>query len=365
MTKRLFFFIIINLSCLVGNLLPARYNFDGSFAHAQEMVVKDCELNPDNHYAENHPRSWEDVPCAVLIIKTPNIAGISFPNVAQHVGDIEYKDGNYYVYMVENAYKLSLRHKDYQPLDIDLKESFGIRVKSSKTYELDLTKTEPSNNSGQCVAQFKITPIVDGNVEFDGQKKEIPSTGIVEFRHIPGSFTYVITAENYKKENGTIELQQGTEAVNVRLRPETVPVEITCNVGNATVFVDNVSYGKPGVKMLPLGKHVVSLRANKYLDEERSITITKSLPSQSFNLEKNKGQTTIINPTPITIYSSSTRLYKNNREIKGWSSGAVVKFMPGVKCRISDDNDNHCIFAAGTTPKIYTFENGKMIEGEP
>ena len=362
MKKNIFFLVLFNLMCLVGNFSPAGCLFDGMSLCAQELVAKNCELSLDNPYAEQHPRSWEDVPCAVLIIKTPQIEGLTFPNKAQRVGDVEYKDGNYYVYMVQGAYRLEVRHHNFQPLDINLKDSFGIRVKSSKTYVLELDQVMSSSDDRKCVAQFKIVPTVFGQVEFDGQIKKIPDNGIVEFAHAPGSFKYIVSADNYKSETGTVILNSGTEAVSVRLRPETVPVVISCNVGNATVFVDNVSYGKPGRIMLPKGVHEVSVRANKYLDKNQTVLITSSLSTLSFNLEKNQGQTTVINPTPIRIYSNSIHLYKNNKEIKGWSDGAVVYFMPGVKCRLSDDDDNHCIFAAGTTPKSYNFVYGRMEE---
>ena len=37
--------------------------------------------------------------------------------------------------------------------------------------------------------------------------------------------------------------------------------------------------------------------------------------------------------------------------------------MPGVKCTLSDDDDNHCNFTAGSMPKTYTFRDGILYEG--
>lgn len=363
MNKRLFLFITFNLLCLVGNLFPTRFFVDCVRVHAQELVVKSCELNPDNDYATKYPKVFDDEQCAVLIIKTPHIEGLTFPMQSQHVGDAIYKDGNYYLYMVNTAYRLSIRHKDYQPFELDMKANYGIRVKSGKTYELELDKVEAANNSGTCVAQFKISPILPGTVTFDGVSLDIPSDGIVEFKHTPGTFAYKVHVDNYRDEMGSIELQQGTEAKNVRLRPLTAEVIVGCNVSNAKVFVDNVEYGKPGHLLLPLGEHEISLRAMKYIDQTRKVNVTKETRSLGFNLQKNRGETIEINPTPIRIYCNSKRLFKNNKEVKGWYSGAVVLFMPGVKCSLSDDADNHCNFTAGDTPKTYTFRDGMMFEG--
>lgn len=363
MNKRLFLLLTFNLLCLVGNLFPTRFFVDSVFVQAQELVVKNCELNPDNDYAEKYPKVFDDEQCAVLIIKTPHIEGLTFPMLSQHVGDVVYKDGNYYVYMVNTSYRLSIRHKDFQPFELDMKADYGIRVKSGKTYELELDKVEAPKNSGACVAQFKVSPILAGIVTFDGVCKDIPANGIVEFKHAPGSFVYKVHVDNYRDESGTVELQEGTEAKNVRLHPIMKEVNVGSNVGGAKVFVDNIEYGKAGKLLLPLGEHEISLRADKYLDRSRVVNITNTTNELTFNLDKNKGQTVNINPTPITIYCNSRRLFKNNKEVKGWYSGGVVLFMPGVKCTLSDDDDNHCNFTAGSKPKTYTFRDGILFEG--
>ena len=59
-------------------------------------------------------------------------------------------------------------------------------------------------------------------------------------------------------------------------------------------------------------------------------------------LNKNK-RVTQIHATAVTIYSSSSKVYINNKQIKGWSNGAVIRFMPGIYL-LSDDN--------GSTKKI-------------
>lgn len=359
--KRISLIILFQFICLVGLLCPMGQMPTLFSLQAQELVVENCELNPDNHYALEHPRQWNDEPCGVVIIKTPNIEGITFPSRKQYVGDISYQNGCYYVYLPQGAYTIAMQHKDFQPLNIDMKEDYGIRVKGSKTYEITLKKNLTVHAINQATISFKITPIVKGTIICDGDEKEIPADGKIEFTHALGEASYQVKAENYQSEAGKISISQAAVAKNIHLRPVTVGVEVGCNVSDAKVYVDNIDYGEVGKLQIPLGEHEIRLQADGYIDETKEVTFTRETSYLNFRLQKNENRIEI-HPTPIRIYCYSNKLYKNNKEIEGWKSGNVVLFMPGVKCLLSDDDDNSCWFRAGKEPKSYDFSGGILRE---
>ena len=66
--------------------------------------------------------------------------------------------------------------------------------------------------------------------------------------------------------------------------------------------------------------------------------VIADIDPQSFILKENR-RVTHIHATPVTIYSKSTSIYKNNKKIKEWSNGATIMFMPG-KYLLSDDKGN-------------------------
>lgn len=361
MKQRIFLVFVFHFICLVGFFFPTRQVLSGSFIQAQELKVESCKYNPENRYAQEHPRSWDDVPCAAVIIKTPNIDGITFPSRKQFVGDVSYQDGCYYLYMTPGAYRLSMLHKDFQPFNLDMKEKFGIRVKGGETYEIILSKTDAPGKSGSPVVVFKVTPIVKGVIVCDDVEKPISSDGKVEFSHPMGEAKYVVRAENYKNVSGIVNITQATVARNVHLRPITVGVEIRCNEDDAKVYVDNVDYGKVGKLQIPLGEHQIRLQAEGYVDSNQTLLVTRETAFLDVKLHKNENRVEI-HPTPIRIYGSTRKLYKNNKEIEGWRSGDIVLFMPGKKCILSDDDDNSCMFKAGTEPKTYRFTGSSMTE---
>lgn len=361
MKLRIVLVFLFNFICLVGSIFPTWQMLNGHALHAQEFVVESCKHNPNNPYAKQHPRSWDDVPCGVVIIKTPNIEGISFPSRKQYVGDISYKDGNYYLYMSDGAYRLTMQHKDFQPFNLNMKEQYDIRVTGGETYEIVLGKKDAPGRSGSPIVMFKITPIVKGTIVCDEEEKPIPPDGKVTFSHPMGQAKYTIKAENYKSATGIVNISQATVAKNVHLRPLTTAVTLQCNEGDARVFVDNIDYGKVGDLQLPLGEHHIRVQAEGFIDADRIVQIDKTTTTLSFSLHKNENRVEI-HPTPIRIYGTTHRLYKNNKEIEGWRSGDIVLFLPGKTCRLSDDDDNGCMFKAGTEPKSYTFTGTSMIE---
>lgn len=55
------------------------------------------------------------------------------------IGNIEHKDGEYWVYITEGSKQLSVRHPKLLPLDVEFKTSLHDGIRSSSTYRLTLS----------------------------------------------------------------------------------------------------------------------------------------------------------------------------------------------------------------------------------
>ncbi|WP_304407883.1 carboxypeptidase-like regulatory domain-containing protein [Bacteroides acidifaciens] len=58
------------------------------------------------------------------------------------IGNVEWKDGEYYVYMSDGSKKLSIRHPKLLPMDFDFVMAFGGDVETSLTYKVVLSIPE-------------------------------------------------------------------------------------------------------------------------------------------------------------------------------------------------------------------------------
>lgn len=345
--------LIIFLFSLIG-FLPKL----GSTTLAQEIKVVDCYILPNDKTAETNSRlDGNGELCALLKIKTNDIHGLSFPNRNQYVGETEYNNGIYFVYIPIIYNRLTFAHTDYQQGTIDMSE-FGYKknVKGGKTYEIILEAPKTLNSN---FVSIKVTPIIEGcKVIFDGNAILVQNNGIAEFSCSPGFHSYRIEAPNYETVNGSVTVTNGVVPVSIQLQPTTIPVTIKCNV-DATVYVDDINYGKIGLLNIPIGKHKIRLARKGYIDSEREVSINSNNSLLLFEMEKNKGELIDIHPVKVTILCRTECLYKNNKKIENWHGyGSVILMMPNSKCRISDDYGKGAILKVGNEDMTISMENG-------
>ena len=152
--------------------------------------------------------------------------------------------------------------------------------------------------------------------------------------------------------------------IPLSLKPVLQPVDIGCNVDDATVYIDGVDCGRVGSQIdIPQGMHHIRVSKDKYIDIERTVEIDSTITYLSFSLEENRNLREI-HAIPITIFADSKKIYKNNREIKDWGgSGTSVRFMPG-KYMISDDSGNKVIIRVVDEPfTVYVDYRESVIKG--
>ena len=319
---------------------------------AQELSIKSVSLQPTDLTAKQRPvLDLNGDTCALIKIKVANLKGLQFTNKLQYQGDVIQEGDTYLIYKSPFASRqISYQHSDYLPGDIDLADYGYKRLKSGKTYLVVMEA--PATGIGKSIIVLKVQP-QSAVVTFNGKQASVIETGFYEFPVSEGSYSYSVAAQDFKPVSGTVTVAAGeTKTQSLRLQPITHEVNVTCNVSSAHVFVDNIDYGKVGKLQMPQGQHVVRIQADGYLDNEETIGISADTPQLTYNLKKNENRIDI-HATPVTIISSSKRIYKNNKELKGWTSGKPIMFMPG-KYMISDVNDNYKIIEVGSKPMKVT-----------
>ena len=322
---------IITLICLVYTVS----------SWSQNMTIKSVALQPSDKTAIMPPRlDNSGDTCALLKIKTDNLEGIEFSNRNQYI-EVSYQDGIYNVYLPYNVgRRLDFLHKDYMPVHLDMADYGYRKLRKGKTYLVVLDAQKKTDLKSSII--FKIVP-QNAVVTFNKKKLELSENGTYEIPVSAGTYSYMISAKNYQKKEGTISIVKNeVKTSSIRLIPITHEVIVGSNVEKAHVFIDNIDYGPIGKIIIPQGEHDIRVQAEGYIDSQKHVSVNESTYSLSFILNENK-RVTHIHATPVTIYSSSSKIYKNNKQIKGWSNGAVIRFMPGIYL-LSDDN--------GSTKKI-------------
>ena len=201
-------------------------------------------------------------------------------------------------------------------------------------------------NSVKMIQECKI-------VIFDDKELDLSSSGTYDIPISEGNHSFRVTLKDYFSQNKTISVSKSeVKTISIRLQPITHNILVGCNVDHARVYVDNIDYGRIGTIAIPQGEHVIRVQAEGYVDIEERVLVNSTTNPLSFSLKENK-RVTHIHATPVTIYSNSSSIYKNNKKIKEWTNGATIKFMPG-KYLLSNDK--------GKTQKIVVGSEAMVVK---
>lgn len=84
--------------------------------YAQHISVSSCSFNPyDLSASTNERKDLNDNPCGLLKIQI-NKDGLSFDGNV--IGNVAYKNGEYWVYLSAGSKSISIKHTDYMPLSV-------------------------------------------------------------------------------------------------------------------------------------------------------------------------------------------------------------------------------------------------------
>ena len=312
----------------------------------QNITIKNVSIQPADQTAILNPcLDNNGDTCALLKLKTDRLEGIEFSNPNQYI-KVDYRDGIYSVYVPTVTRKLDFLHKDFMPVQIDLADYGYRKLRAGKTYLITLDAHRISELKSSVL--IKVEP-KNSKIIIDEQNYNANSNGTIEMPIASGRHHYTIVADNYTSQNGDFTIGKSeAKTLTIKLQPIMHEVLVGSNVRNARVFVDNLDYGGVGKILIPQGNHTIRVQADGYVDEEKDVSINSFTRSLSFVLKENK-KVTHIHATPVTIYSSSSNIYKNNKRIKEWTNGATIMFMPG-KYWISDDDDNKKKIVVGDKP---------------
>ena len=169
---------------------------------AQKLTVEGMTLVEDDQSAVMEKRT--DIggnPCALVKVKMAAEGAAFGGNVIQPVN---YRDGEYWVFMTENSYLLQVKHSQFQPLMVNFRD-FGInKVVAQKTYRLTINAPQSNVTIGKLEVAY--TPS-GAEVFLDGLR--LGTTPLVKEDVSPGAHKVVIKLKRYPTERKDIVVNAG------------------------------------------------------------------------------------------------------------------------------------------------------------
>lgn len=244
---------------------------EGSFKEVPGFV----NINVDKMYDDN------DKPYAVLKIKTENIGSkqrreLNFGGDAQTFFEVEYKDGEVWLYISYYASFIKISHEEFSSTEFyfpfDMKPKCGYELTLVNKFNYNPVPDKPNFNYLIIKTdQADATISIDGQYAGEGQ--------VAKSFKVGENHTWKIECDMYHTESGSITIAKDTVAMTVDkvLRPAFGYVNVISTPENgATVFIDNKKVGETPFRSdrLKSGEHTVRVMKEMFSTVEQTFVIT-------------------------------------------------------------------------------------------
>ena len=242
-------------------------------AVAQKLTVENMSAAPMDLSASLYERKdLAGQSCGLVKVQLATMGAKFEGNI---VGQTEYKTGEYWVYMEEGAYKLTVKHPNFVPLDINFRDYGIMGVTGKSTYKLTLlipNLTGMPVDDGMRYLVMTVEP-TNAMVYVDNMPQQMQD-GTVSMLLPMGKHSYRVEAPAYEAKSGTVNI--GTEKVTLPIRLESAMATLSVNgtTQGTQIYVNEQLKGTTSwTGTLPAGSYRVEGRLQGYRSYRQNVTL--------------------------------------------------------------------------------------------
>ncbi len=300
-------------------------------ADAQPLKIDGIRCLGGDLSASVYPRNdFTGKKCALVKVALP-VSGAEFEGNV--IGSVEYKAGEYWVYMSAGSKFLKVKHESHHPLMIHFDDTNIGSVESNRTYLVKVSGGKVSGISGGIPVTFKITPR-DAILSVDQQEYETVN-GVVEIPLSASEHNYMVVAPGYKGQGNKFMVYEGnTNKIIVELDPKTSSAAITEN------WINKPEEKTGGYEEARQRREIL-----KWVEDYRLAYIEKNI---------NRLRDAFSEGTRIITQSQNinSSLYKTKSQAKRDYLESIERLFRNAK-RINVEFDHISVMKHGAKPNIY------------
>ena len=278
--------------------------FSSLILQAQELTVKGFEILDDDESELISRMDINGVKCGLVKVEM-NVGGAQFEG--NIIGDVEYKNGFYFVYMADKSKRLIIKHNDILPTTVVFSDYDLKYIQSGSTYQLKtkvgrkkvekLGKTE--------LVRFKIFPqtarlFIDGNVVYR------QSGGEFSVNLSLGSHFYTVTDGAFSINNVALFVEKDVPLYReVNLMDYSGSICVNCRDSDASIVINGEPVGVGSWKgtVIP-GSYSIEISKAKCKSQRRVITVSEG-----------KTETVVFPLLPIKAGALSVNYYPEGTDV--------------------------------------------------
>lgn len=237
----------------------------GSF----KEVVGFVNIDPDKQTDDN------DKPYSVVKVRTENINDkqrreLRFQGDAQTFFEIEYRDGEVWLFISYYATFLKISHPDLSSTEF----YFPFDMQPKKGYELTLSNVSASAKSGSGLLSVITKPQAGATIKLNGSEMRQPTPYFNDM--IPdGEYDIEVSKYGFKTVTRHVVINDGDKMNLVIEMPLACGNLKVVSEPDAYVYVDNIKKGRTPIliKDLHIGNHIVRIEEVDYKSVVKQISI--------------------------------------------------------------------------------------------
>lgn len=192
------------------------------------------------------------------------------------LGNVEYKNGEYWVYMATGSKRLDIKHPNYLPVTVIFAD-YGVKKLASGTeYQMttkankEKAKAEP-NKKG--MAAIQITPS-NATLSIDGKPASPESGGLYTLSLPYGTHYYSVQYGNFAINNQVVKIDKTPKTVKVDLTDYFAKLSITCEETDASIYINDELKGVGSCdEMVIPDKYVIRVEKDGYHPLSQTVTL--------------------------------------------------------------------------------------------
>ncbi len=260
--------------------------------HAQKLTVESMQVTNDLSASQHRQADRNNEPCGLVKVSLATVGATFEGNVIQPV---EYKTGEYWVYMTKGSRELRIKHPNFVPLHVKFAD-YGIKdIQSLTTYNLTIIMPQIGQavDDGMRYLAMTVEP-ANAMVYVDNNLQPLQN-GTLSMLLSMGQHQYRAEAPGYEPKSGSFTIGDETLQLPVKLESAMASLSISTTTQGTQIYVNDQLRGTSSWNgTLPPGSYRIEGRLQGYRNHRQNITLAQR-DRQQFTIPALQAITGVLN----------------------------------------------------------------------
>ena len=241
--------------------------------HSQKLTVENMQVTNDLSASQYRRADLNGEPCGLVKVSLAAVGATFEGSVIQPV---EYKTGEYWVYMSKGSRELRIKHPSFVPLHVKFAD-YGIKdIQPLTTYSLTLLMPQIGQvvDDGLRYLVMTVEP-ANATVYIDNQSQPLQN-GTLTLLLPMGDHSYRVEAPAYESKSGTFTIGNEKLSLPVTLQSNMATLSISAATQGTQIYVNDQLRGTSSwTGSLPAGAYRIEGRLQGYRNHRQNVTLSQ------------------------------------------------------------------------------------------